>query len=164
MGNKKRGKRGVSPVVSTILLIMIVIILAIIILLWSVGFVKEVYTKEVDGKEQSVDNICKILTIDAIINNDGSFGIRNSGNVPIYKIKLKVTAKDSGDSTIGEVMDQDGHSVSLGPGQSAIISQPGENYGDYEEVKVIPILLAKKQGGGDTPEEVPCPESNAKII
>ena len=48
-------KKGVSPIISTVLLIVIVIILAIIILLWSRGFVKEIITKEIAGNEKRVN-------------------------------------------------------------------------------------------------------------
>ena len=54
----KNNKKGVSPVVSTVLLIMIVIILAIIILIWSQGFIKEAITKQVSGETKSIDQYC----------------------------------------------------------------------------------------------------------
>jgi len=41
----KRGKKAVSPVVATVLLILIVVILAVIVFLWARGFIGESLTK-----------------------------------------------------------------------------------------------------------------------
>ena len=150
-----KNKSGISPIISTVLLIMIVIVLAIIILLWSRGFIQEAILKEVAGNEKRVEQFCGEVGMTRILNNDGSFGITNSGNVPIFKINLKTTR--SGASTTTEISPEDGGLVN--PGFTSII---GSNYDSYEEVKVIPILLGKSKSGGIT--EFSCPEENALVI
>ena len=40
-GKKGLSKKGLSPIIATVLLILIVVVLAVIIYLWAKGFVKE---------------------------------------------------------------------------------------------------------------------------
>jgi flagellin-like protein len=152
----ERGKniRGISPIISTVLLIMIVVILAIIILLWSKGFIKEAILKEISGTEKRVEQFCGEVKITRILEGD-SYGFTNSGNVPIFKINLKTT--NGGTSTLSEISPEDGGLVN--PGFATIL---GRDYGNYDEVKVIPILLGKSKSGGIT--EFPCPEENGFVI
>ncbi|VVB78075.1 Uncharacterised protein [uncultured archaeon] len=154
----KRGKKAVSPVVSTILLVMIVIILALIILLWSRGFVKEAYSKTIGGEEKPVEYYCSQLSLESFVNNDDSFGFKNQGTVPIYSFTLRLSTK-GGDTNVEEYSPSNGGSVNPG----GMITFEGKVHSDYKEVKVIPILLAKKKSGGN-PEPVPCSSSNALII
>jgi|ETNmetMinimDraft_2_1059921.scaffolds.fasta_scaffold125182_2 flagellin-like protein len=152
---KKRGKRAISPIISTVLLIMIVIILAIIILLWSRGFVQEAILKEVAGTEKRVEQFCGEVGMTSILNSDGTFGFTNSGNVPIYKVSLKTSGGGISQNTV--ISPEDGGLVN--PGFATII---GDNYNTYEEVKIIPILLGKAKSSGIT--EFTCPEENALTI
>lgn len=152
-------KKGVSPVVSTVLLIMIVVILAIIILLWVSSFIKEAITKKIGEKTKTVEDWCKEIQISPEKNSDGtSFGFTNNGNVPIYKYDLKLT-KGGDSQTIS--IDQ-----SVNPGYLSIINTEDknlENYGDYEKIKIIPVLLGKgTKSSGQV--EFKCPESERFVI
>lgn len=133
------GIRGVSPIISTIILIMIVLIIAIIIVLFARSWIKEIILKEVAGNSRRVEDFCSDAKngIKPILNEDGTFGISNEGNIPIYGVILKTSkAGDSETIRIGD--------LSINPGYSKMI----EGYGvrsDYEEVKIIPILLGKRK-------------------
>jgi len=143
-------KKGVSPVIATILLVMIVIILAIIILLWTRGFIKEAITKEINGQSKNVEMYCSGtsgISIKGIINEDGTFGFQNEGNVPISKFKIK-TSDTSGSSRTDE------SDTPVNPGFSIMIE--GEDYNSYDEIIIIPIILGKKANGEIEPYE--CPE------
>ena len=154
-----KGKRAVSPVISTVLLILIVIILATIILLWSRGFIKEVILKEIAGESKRIEQFCAEVKLEGIVNPSGSFGFYNVGNVPIYAVSLKLTGRDTGKSEIITIKPEDGGSVN--PSFSLVIEDQGD-YDDYEEVKIIPILLGKSKSGGIKEKE--CPEENALIL
>lgn len=150
-----KNKKAVSPVIATVLLIMIVIILAIIILLWSRGFVKEAITKTIGDETKTVEQWCSEVQIDRIISEDEtSFGFQNIGNIPIYKFNLKLTESGSGDSSI------ENYDVAVNPGFSTLVED--KSYSDYEQIKVIPIILGKKKSGGQEPFE--CPENDNLII
>jgi len=159
MINMKRGKKGVSPIVSTILLVMIVIVLALIILLWSQGFIKEAYTKTIAGEEKPVEYYCSQLSLESFVNNDDSFGFKNKGTVPIYSFELRLSSNDGNTDVVEYLSGDGGGSINSGE----MITFEGKVHSDYKEVKVVPTLLAKKKSGGN-PEPVPCPSSNALII
>ncbi len=136
----RKNKRGVSPIVSTVLLIMLVIILAIIILLWSRGFIKEKVLKF----DKPIENVCSEVSIRTFVNDDLSYGFTNIGNVPIYAIDVKVSA--GGKSDIYPIGQSGGGKVD--PGLSTILEGgPDIDGGTTEEIKVIPVLLGKTKAG-----------------
>ena len=140
---KRRGlnKSGVSPMISTVLFIMIVIIIAIIILLWSRGFIKESILKEIGGESKRVEQFCPEIGMTPILNNDGSFGFTNNGNVPIYALNLKLSS--GGDSEVIDIRPGDGGLVN--PGFAILIDS--YSYDNYDEVEIIPVLLGKTKTG-----------------
>ncbi len=80
-------KRGVSPVIATIILVGIVISLGLVIFAWFRGFVKEEGTKF--GK--NVQLVCEDVRFEASYNAEtGMLDIANNGNVPIYSLKIKL--------------------------------------------------------------------------
>src|SRR3989338_10710768 len=78
-------KRGISPVIATLLLIALVIIIALIVFQWMKGFTKEAVTK-FDGT--NIDLVCNDVQFDASYSA-GTLTISNSGNVPIYNFDIK---------------------------------------------------------------------------
>lgn len=152
------GKRGLSPIVATSILIVIVIILAIIILLWARGFIDEAVIKEIAGSEKRAEDFCREVKMRAIINDDDSFGFENSGSVPIFAYKVQ-TEKD-GNADVVRIDNNQGGSVN--PGFSVIVDYSSvEPYSFYESVKIIPILLGKTEG---STQEFECPEINGILI
>lgn len=97
----KRGKRGVSPVVATVLLVLIVIILALIIFMWARGFVKERVVKF--GEDASI--VCERVNfeIDAYDEGNIKIDVVNTGNVPIYGLSIKLESE--GETDVREVDD-----------------------------------------------------------
>jgi len=85
-------KRGVSPVIATIILVGIVVALGLVIFAWFRGFVKEEGTKF--GK--NVQLVCEDVRFGASYNDaDGVLSIVNNGNVPIYSLKVKLEGTGS---------------------------------------------------------------------
>ncbi len=144
---KIKQKKGVSPVVSTVLLIMIVIILAVIILMWSRGFIKEKVLKF----DKPIDSVCSEVSIKTFVNPDNSFGFTNLGNVPIHAVDLKTSY--AGGSDIETI------NTHVNPGIS--VELPG-TYSANDETKIIPILLGETKAGGV--KEYTCPESSGVIV
>jgi flagellin-like protein len=144
-------KKGVSPVISTVLLVMIVIVIALIIIIWARGFIKEAITKEISGNKKTVEQFCKEAALVPIINDDGSFGLKNSGNIPIYAINLKLI---SGGNSIIERLVYD--NSTLNPGYSLTI--PNYNYNNFDHIIIIPILIGKSKSG--IVNEYTCPEND----
>ncbi len=90
---KKRvvGKKGLSPVVTTILLVALVIIIALIIFFWLRGFIHEPITKF----SKNIELSCKDVAFSASYS-PGTIQITNNGNVPIYDFQVRITNKNKG--------------------------------------------------------------------
>ena len=149
---KKRGKveigiinkRGLSPVITTVLLIAMVIILAAIIFLWAKFFIGEIIEKEIGGVKKTAENFCPDVNFQVALSGT-QLSIVNRGNVPIYKVDIKKKTKGSSDEEKIE--------VNIGIGQSLPVSLSDPS--SYDEVIIIPVLLGK---AGDEPKEYPCEE------
>ncbi len=158
----EKKKKGVSPVVSTVLLIMVVVIIAIIILLWSFSVIKEAVTKDIAGVSKAAEQYCAEVRAQPIINQDGSFGFNNNGFVPIYEYNLKLTEAGTGRSIVKKILAENGGTVN--PGFNSIINDPEvKSQGNYQEVKMIPILLGKGSKTGSV-KQYECPERDGIVL
>lgn len=120
-------KRGISPVIATVLLIAIVVVLALIIFLWARGFVKESIIK----KGENVELTCGKIMLEAVyIPDTGDLQVTNIGNIPIYRFNAKLINQ-------GDIENRE-FDEGLGIGQSGVV-----NVGSAEEVRVVPILLGQ---------------------
>jgi len=129
----KRGKKAVSPIVATVLLIALVVIIAIIIFFWARGFVKESVTKTVSGTSINAEQACDQIQI-SVKNHIGGIQIINQGNVPIYGFDIKTIS--SGSSYIENLRDKN-----LAKGNSYI-----HNVENYDSLEVIPVILGQMNG------------------
>lgn len=84
-------KRGLSPVIATVLLIAIVIVIGLIVFLWFRGITEEAITK-FDGR--NIKLFCEEVNLDASYSN-GYVYVSNLGNIPIYRLKAKITQEGS---------------------------------------------------------------------
>ena len=123
--------------------------------MWSRGFIKESILKEIGGESKRVEQFCSELSMVPILNDEGSFGFTNNGNVPIYALNLKLVT--AGDSDIVDIRPEKGGLVN--PGFSTLIKDGSGDYyyyDFYDEVEIIPILLGKGKTGAI--KEKPCEE------
>lgn len=153
-------KKGVSPIVATILLIMLVVILAIIILLWARGFFKEIITKDIGTGSKKIERICGEVELSTIEFDSGEFGFSNDGNVPVYDYRV-LFSEDGKESLTDKASVIDPTKGKVDPGEVEKVD--GIIIGSsYDSIKVIPILLGKIKTG--EAEEYQCPERNALIV
>ena len=81
-----KSKRGISPIIATVLLIVITIVLFLLIFMWLRGFQKEALTKQ----GSPIETVCLEVNFDATVDsNTNTLQIINTGDVPIYKAKIK---------------------------------------------------------------------------
>ena len=133
MNNLK--KRGISPVIATVLLISIALTLAVIIFIWAKSFVSEAITKN----GQAIVLVCDDLedTFDIEYSN-GQLNIINRGNVPLYGVEISKVSLGSR-TLIGE-----GTFVQpVGAGESASIPL-GETLSSGDKISVVPIILGEE--------------------
>ena len=128
----KNKKRGVSPVVATVLLIAMVIVLASIIFIWFRGFTKEAITK-FDG--QNVELLCEEVSFSASYSEESIY-ISNDGNIPIFGMQAEL----SGEGESSQIKLENGwpeKGLNSGKVASVIINiEEGIN-----KIKLIPVLL-----------------------
>jgi len=139
-------KKGVSPVISTVLLIMVVIVIALIILLWYGNFLGEAVLKF----DKPIESACDDVSIRAFRGTDNKVGIDNIGNVPIYSVNILEVR--GGDTTITNIPKDNGGRVS--PGLTTVFSYTYPL--DADSITIIPILKGRTESGGVRTFE--CPE------
>jgi len=86
-----RKKRGISPVIATVLLVAMVVVIGLIIFLWFRGITEEAVTK-FGGR--NIELVCE----DVEFLSDYSAGIlsiSNMGNVPIFGMKARISKQGS---------------------------------------------------------------------
>lgn len=88
--NKNESKKGLSPLVATVLLIALVMVLALIIFLWAKGFI----TEQVEKFGEPIDKICSSILYDVAVTpgsvSQHAVQIINRGNVDIHNVDLKL--------------------------------------------------------------------------
>ena len=148
----RKSRKGLSPVVSTILLIAIVIIIAIIIFLWARRFIGEIGEKEILGVRKSVDKFCSEVKFEASVDS-GKLYIVNTGDVPIWEINIKQINTNTGTSIVRNVTIQleGGSTYNPEPTEADRITITG----DYNKLVIIPVLLGETS---KTRKKFPCDE------
>ena len=139
-------RKGVSPVIATVLLITMVVVIALIIFLWFRNINKEAITK-FDGT--NVEIICNDVNFKSSYSL-GNLYVLNSGNVPLYSIKMRISNSGSY-STIDlqDVPDSNWPEKGLNSG-AAFSSTTLSNliYGS-DEVLLIPVLIGISEDTGE---------------
>jgi flagellin-like protein len=139
---KEIGKKGVSPVIATVLLIALVIVIALIIFLFMRGIGEESITKF--GNE-NIKLACQDVDFDASYS-DGALAISNLGIVPIFDMKVKLD-KGGNYETKG-LKDLPGSTwPSSGLKQGGVASVTLSDLGDVERIIITPVLVGKTKGG-----------------
>jgi len=146
MIGKIKKKRGVSPIITSVLLIAIVIVIVSVIFLWFRGMVEEGVTKF--GK--NIKLVCDDVNFEASYSA-GMLNIVNTGNVPLYRINLKISqggsyqTKDLKDMSGGTSWPQNG----LGQG-ATFSANVGSEVGSSEKIIVLPVLIGTSSKGKKT--------------
>jgi len=137
-------KRGVSPVIATVLLIGMVVVIGAIIFLWFKNMQQETITK---FGETNVELICEEVVFDASYSGEKLY-VSNIGNVPIYSMNVKVS-KDAGYNT-ESIKDATENWPSRGLNQGAAFSGAIELGEGAEKIRLIPVLLGSSAKGEKT--------------
>ena len=138
----KRDKRAVSPVIATVLLIGMVIVIGAILFLWLRGFTQEAVTKF----DKNVDLVCNEVQFQATYSTDGTLGISNVGNVPIYDIKVKISQR--GDFETMDIADLSTNWKASGLNPGRTFSGNVNSYVvNADSITLIPVLVGSSPSG-----------------
>ncbi len=140
----KRGmkKRGVSPVIATVLLIAMVIAIGLIVFLWFRGMVQEEGTKF--GK--NVKLVCDDVNFEASYSG-GILSIVNIMPTPIYKMKVKISKAGSHETK--DLNDLSGNWPGLGLNQGGAFSSEdiSSKIEGADKIILIPVLMGSSSKG-----------------
>ena len=93
-------KRGLSPVIASVLMILLVLVLSVIIFLWARGFIGE----QVEKFGKPAEELCSSVDFSVVAIDNGGYHILeivNRGNVGISAFEIKMYS--SGDSEISKI-------------------------------------------------------------
>ncbi len=126
------GKRGISPVIATVLLVSIVLVLGLIIFMWARLTVKS----GVEKFGETITTACDDVSLSVSYEDDGSLSITNTGSrVPVYNIQMRV---DSGGGI--EVIEYN-TPINLAPSESKSLPDVPSDI-----VSISPILRGTENG------------------
>lgn len=128
----RKDKKGISPIIATVLLIAIVVVLASIIFIWARSIVKE----EVQKFGEPISRACE--KVEMSVNKVGqSLIITNNGdNVNIYNIAFHIQKNDGSD------VEENTGAINLNPGRSVNV-----NIEDIDDIKYVSPILKGTRGG-----------------
>ena len=132
-------KKGVSPVIATVLLIAMVVVLALIIFLWFQGLSQERIMKF----EKNIELSCSEVAF-SVENLGDSILIQNEGDVAIFNLKIQVTEDRSFQTTDIRVEDFEWPSHGLNPGE---VYESFLGYDFDTEALFIPVLAGTGEEG-----------------
>jgi flagellin-like protein len=137
----KMKKKGISPVIATVLLVAMVVVIGLIIFLWAKGFQEEAVTKF--GGE-NIEITCGRVSFEADYSQSRTLSLSNLGNVPIFGINAKIYEDGSHETKdLGEISNW----PDVGLLQGATFSGNMGTSLDAEKVVLIPILIGTSDRG-----------------
>ena len=144
MKNHESGsKKGLSPVIATLLLVAIVVILALIIFLWLKSFVPEVVEK--NGEDISL--VCERVQFTPVYES-GRLEISNDGNIPIQNMKVKVIDEDGSSIEKDLATENAGTWGEFGLGKTRVFSDDVNWIDDTtKQIVLTPVLRGTTETG-----------------
>lgn len=134
-------KKGLSPVVATVLLIVLALVLVVIIFAWARTWIGEKIEKDLGAGPEVIESFCKDVEFIAEANKGtGTIDVNNIGNIPLYGVEIS-KRESSSVKSMGGVRFSDGAGLPRGSGDSVEFDLSGVVSGD--ELIVTPVLLGE---------------------
>jgi len=128
-------KKGLSPVIASVLMILLVLVLAAIIFLWARGFISE----QVEKFGKPVDEMCSSIDI-KVVKVENELEIINRGNINIRHFDIKLF-KD-GDSEISKFDFQ----LDAGESVRESVTLKMSDGSEPDKIVVYPALIGNVRG------------------
>lgn len=137
---KRIKKRGLSPVIASVLLIMLTILLALIIFLWARGFI----TEQVEKFGQPIEELCKSVDFSVSrIQGEGDYDtleIVNRGGTNINSFEIKLFKAGNSESNKFDLVLHPTESL------SREIDLRMEDGTYPQKIEIFPILVGNVKG------------------
>jgi len=140
-------RKGLSPVIATVLLITIVIVIALIVFLWVRGMTEEAITKF--GNE-NIKLACEKVSFEASYTDSTGLYIQNPGMVPLFGMDVKIIGKGSHETI--DLRDN-ANWPETGLNQGGVFADEefaSELDSDTEGITLIPVLIGESESGRKT--------------
>jgi len=138
---KEKEKKGLSPVVSTVLLIVLALVLVVIVFAWARTWIGEKIEKDLGNGPEVIESFCKDVQFVAEANMlTGTIDVNNIGNIPLYGVEVSKRVS-GGVENIGGARFNAGAGLPRGSGDRVEIDLSSVSIGD--EVLVTPVLLGE---------------------
>lgn len=137
-------KKGIAPVISSILLITLVITMAAIIIIWSTGITERITGGSVTLQGKNIALTCGDIVFD-FSYTEGKLYLKNPGNVLIYGMKLKIYSNESFETQDIKDLTSNWPNTGLNPGEAFSDSITFD--ADVSEVVLIPVLMGSTNSG-----------------
>lgn len=137
-------KRGLSPVIATILLVALVVVLGLIVFLWFRSMSEDVVRKFGD---ENIELACEEVDFQASYLS-GVLSISNVGTVSIYNFEVKQYNSD-GYST-SDIKDLSSEWPASGLAQGKKFSGSIGSFSGADKIVLIPVLAGKSDSGQRT--------------
>ena len=124
-------KRGVSPIIATILLIAISVVLIALVYIWLKGFGGEAIQKKNNPAYQACE---KVSLTASYRESNNELVIENNGNVAVYSLEILVTKDKESTRT------PDSKQILVGDVYSITLSESNPDL-----IQVYPILLGTNE-------------------
>ena len=146
-------KRGLSPVVASVLLILLVVLLAVLIFFWARGFISE----QIEKFGQPIDSICSSIEFDAhLVDSQSSLEVINKGNTAIHHLEIKLIKGGT------EEFWKFDYPIGVGKAEKKEVNLNMQS-GEYpDEIIVYPALLGGVKGK-DSNKVFTCLDKGIKI-
>lgn len=129
-------KKGLSPVIASVLMILLVISISVMIFGWARGFLD----KQNEGLEQSIENLCESANFETkIIKTVGDYSILeivNKGNINIHSLEIKKFIGGNSETNNIEI------NLDSGGASTESIYMKMENGVSPETIVIYPILTS----------------------
>lgn len=150
----KKGKRGISPLVATALLILIAAAAVILIFYWT----RTVSTEKIEKFGAPIEDSCNQVIIIPTLSGE-SVLINNQGTIPIYAINLEIV-KD-GSKIVRFLRPKEGI-IDTNTTESITVSIQDIS-GNINSLKAVPVILGKSTDTGIT-KVYPCLNQSKSLI
>jgi flagellin-like protein len=140
---KNMKKKGISPVIATVLLIAMVIVIGLIVFLFLRSMAQDAITKFGD---ENIELACDDVNFETSYSA-GELYVANNGNTPIFGLKIKMVG--DGSHTTKDIRDMSDTWPTYGLTQGGTFSY-SVNTVSSTEIIVIPVLLGNSNSGQKT--------------
>jgi flagellin-like protein len=142
-------RKGLSPVIATVLLVGMVVVMGLIIFTWFRGLTQEAITKF----DQNIQLVCDDVDFDASYSDSsgkGKLSISNRGSVSLFDVKIKVFEPGGFESfNIKDIASDEWPEFGLKGGEAKEIDVSSDII-NPEGISVVPILVGTTQKGKQT--------------